>query len=47
MCYVHMIKMIVNMQRLLSLKMFEIMGFQLEHNHMSMNQEHMNLSLFM
>jgi len=36
----------VNMQFLLSLDMFEIIGFELEHDQMSMNQEHMNLILF-
>jgi len=41
-----MIKMIVNMQFLLSLEMFEIIGVELDHDQMSMNQEHMNLSLF-
>jgi len=33
------------MQFLLSLDMFKIMGFEIEHDQMSMNQEHMNLSL--
>jgi len=41
-----MSKTIVNMQLLLSLEVFEIMGFELEHDQMSMDQEYMNLSLF-
>jgi len=41
-----MIKRIVNMLFLLSLEMFEIMGFELEHDQMSMDQEHINLSLY-
>jgi len=47
MIYIYMIKMIVNMKFLLSLEVFEIMGFELDHDQMSMNQEHMDLSLFM
>jgi len=43
---VYMIKRIVNMLFLLSLEMFEIMGFELEHDQMSMDQEHINLSLY-
>jgi len=35
------------MKLLLSLEMFEIMGFELEHDQMSINQEHMKLSLLM
>jgi len=42
---VYMIKMIVNMQFLLNLEMFKIMGFEVEHDQMSINQEHLNLSL--
>ena len=42
-----MIKMSVNMQFLFSLEMFEITAFELEHDQMSMNQEHRNLSFFM
>jgi len=43
---VYIIKMIVNMQFLFSLEIFEIMGFELDHDQMSMNQEHINLSFF-
>jgi len=42
-----MIKIIVNIQFLLSLEMFEIMSFKLEHDQMSMNKKHINLSFFM
>ena len=34
---IYMIKMIVSMQFLLSLEMFKIIGFDLEHDKMSMN----------
>jgi len=44
---VYMIKLSVNMQFLLRLEMFEIMDIEFEHDQMSMNQEHRNLSLFM
>ena len=39
-----MIKMIVNMQFLLSLEMYKIMNFELNHDEMSKDQENMDLS---
>jgi len=42
----YMIKIIVDMQFLLHVDIFEIIGLELEQDQMSMNKEHMNLSLF-
>jgi len=39
--------MIVNMQFLLCLDMFKIVGFEFDHDQICMNQEHVNLSLIM
>jgi len=39
--------MIVNTQFLMTSVIFEIMGFELAYDQMRMNQEHMDLSLFM
>ena len=44
MIIVCIIKMIVNMQFLLSLEMFKIMDIELAHDQVRMNQEHMDLS---
>ena len=38
-----MIKMIINMQILLTSKMFQIVSFEPNHDQMIMNQEHMSL----
>ena len=43
---VYMVKMMIIMQFLLSLVMLEVVGFELECDHSSWNQESLNLRLF-
>jgi len=43
MIIVYIIKVIVNMQFLLCLETFEILGFEFEHNQMSMNKKEIQL----